>query len=551
MAHGMTGYGSSVHPAQAYDFVIIGAGTAGCLIANRLTESGKYSVLLVEAGKRQRHPALSIPLGVGHVWNNPKFNWNYKSQPEPGLGRREVYLPRGRLVGGSSAINAMNHVRGNRSDFDRWEELGLAGWGYEHVLPHFKRSENYISNKSRYRGHNGEMQVSEAHHADPLVASLMGSLASAGFEPVEDYNGPVQEGFGRAQFNIGDGRRRDSANSFLYPALQRQNLSLLTRTLVRKVLFSADRRAMGVEVEGAGKVRQISARREIIVCAGAYNSPKLLMESGIGAAGVLTGFGIEVFADLPGVGQNLFDHPKIAVEFGRTESSNVFDAMRMDRLFLSFAQAWLLRTGMATDPLVAAHLFAKSDPSLPTADLQILMRLFNPRLKPRLPFRPSNESDSFGFLSCLLNPKSRGWVRLKAPHVHTPPAICSNFLQAEEDVAALVRSIHIVRDIAAQPELADHSPGETLPGKNIAEDDALVQFVRETADTIFHPAGTCAMGAGTDGVVDVDLKVRQVRGLRVADASIMPLPVSGNTNAAVLMIAEKASEIILSAAQRQ
>ena len=362
MAHELTGYDSPVQPAQTYDFVIIGAGTAGCLIANRLTQSGKYSVLLVEAGKRQRHPAINIPLGVGHIWNNPKFNWNYKSQPEPGLGRREVYLPRGRLVGGSSAINAMNHVRGNRSDFDRWEDLGLVGWGFEHVLPHFKRSENYISNKSWYRGHNGEMQVSEAHHADPLVVSLMRGLTSAGFEPVEDYNGPVQEGFGRAQFNIGDGRRRDSATSFLYPALQRQNLSLLTKALVRKVLFSVDHRATGVQVDRAGNVQQILARREVIVCAGAYNSPKLLLASGIGPASDLTGFGIEMVADLSEVGQNLFDHPKIAVEFGRTKTSNVFDAMRMDRLFLSFAQAWLLRTGMATDPLVAANLFAKSDP---------------------------------------------------------------------------------------------------------------------------------------------------------------------------------------------
>jgi choline dehydrogenase len=351
----------------------------------------------------------------------------------------------------------------------------------------------------------------------------------------------VQDGFGRAQFNMNQGRRQDTASRFAIVAARHHGLRIFGNTVVNRILFSEQRRAVALVCVRDGRPLTIRARREIVLSAGAYGSPAIMLRSGIGPAEELAAVGIPLVSDQPFVGRNLFDHPRIALEYVRRNPSQIHKTLRYDRLIMALTRAALFGTGPATQPLAAAHLFARTRPALPAPNVQALFRLFNPRLRPRLPLAPPGEGDTFGFVICLLRPESRGQVKLAAPDPHAPPEIRHNFLASTEDLRQLVEGGRMLRTVASSPLLGEHADGEILPGDDCRSEDEWADFVRSTADTIFHPGGTCAMGT----VTDADLSVRGVTGLRIADASVMPLPVSGNTNAAVMMIAERASDLIL------
>ncbi|KFC66217.1 Glucose-methanol-choline oxidoreductase [Devosia sp. LC5] len=524
-----------------FDYLVVGAGTAGGLLASRLAADGRFTVALVEAGRRSANPLLSLPLGVGQVWNDPRYNWSYRSEPEPFLDGRELYLPRGKVLGGSSAINAMNHVRGNRHDYESWAALGLNGWSYDEILPYFLRSEDWRGSPSAMRGAGGPIAVSEPAQKDPIIDAVFASLRAAGHRHNRDYNGVVQDGFGRAQFNMSQGRRQDTGSRFVFPAARRQSLKVFGNTVADRIQFSEQGRAIAVDGVRDGLPLTIRARREIILSAGAYGSPAILLRSGIGPAEELAEHNIPLVANQPNVGRNLFDHPRIALEYVRRRPSQIHRTLRYDRLVMALARGTLFGTGPATQPLAAGHLFAHTRPGLPAPNVQALFRLFNPRLRPRWPFSPRGEADTFGFVICLLHPQSRGYVRLRARAPHAPPGIRHNFFASAEDLQQLVEGGRMLRAATTSPLLDDHAAGELYPGDDCQSDDEWADFVRSTADTIFHPGGTCAMGT----VTDADLSVRGVSGLRIADASVMPLPVSGNTNAAVMMVAERASDLIL------
>ena len=539
------------------DFVIVGAGSAGCLLADRLSADGRFRVVLVEAGRRWRDPLLSIPLGVGAVWKAARYNWSYRSQPEAALGGRRLFLPRGRLVGGSSMINAMNHVRGNAADFDAWAALGLPGWAAAEVLPLFRRLEDYAGpDPDALRGHGGPLAITEASHADPVVEAAFSAFAAAGHTALADYNGARQEGFGRAQFNLSGGRRLGADRAFLAPALRRANLRLLTGMRAEQLEIAPDGRATGVVCRRGGRRHVVTAGREVILAAGAFGSPALLLRSGLGPAADLARLGIPLRAHLPAVGANLWDHPRVAVEFRRRRPSQLSGAMRLDRLAVALARAALTGRGPASEPLAAAHLFARSRPGLPAPNLQFLLRLFNPALGPRLPFVPPAVSDAFGLVACLVHPASRGRVRLVSADPADPPAIETGILGARQDVEDLTEGFRMAQAFGSHPAFAAHHDGPLSPSSQLVDQGEIEAFLRASADTIFHPAGTCAMGpdgAGGhgQGAVDGTLRVRGVRGLRVVDASVMPLPVRGNIQAAVFMVAEKAAGLILDAGRVQ
>lgn len=526
-----------------FDFIIVGAGTAGCILASRLGASG-HTILVLEAGQRHANPLLKLPVGVGYVWNAPAYNWSYVSEPEHQLSMRTLNLPRGRLVGGSSAINAMNFVRGNRADFDGWKAMGLEGWSYDEMLPHFRRLESFEEATDDFRGGDGPVPVTVAAHDDPLVPALFSALGQLGYRQVADYNALEQVGFGRAQFNIAAGRRQDAASCFLHPALLRNNVQLITGALVHRIAIRGGR-AENVVFERDGELCTAIARREVILCAGAFNSPQILKLSGVGPTEELRSAGIEVVRESAGVGGNLIDHPRIAIDFERRRPSQIFRMLRADRLGMALARGWTLGTGPAVEPLAAAHLFAHSRQQQGAPDLQFLFRLFNPRLKIRMPFRVSNEPDCFGVVACLLNPKSRGTVSLRSADPHVAPAIRTNLLVEEEDRAVLTDALRTARRIGNHDLLRDHLAGEYGPSAATNDEASIADFVRQTVDTIFHPAGTCAMGTDDASPLTHALKVRGISGLRVADASAMPTPISGNINAAVMAVAERAADLVL------
>lgn len=503
-------------------------------------------MLLIEAGKKTRNPLSYIPMGVGAIWNNPRYNWSYRSEPEPALGGRRLYLPRGKVLGGSSVINAMNYVRGNPADFDAWAALGLPEWAHDNILPYFRRVERYHGDDpDGLRGDTGPLAITEANHPDPIVDALFEALAGQGYSSLSDYNGASQEGFGRAQFNIDRGKRQSSETSFLNRARRRPNLSVKTGAMVDRITFSADRRANGVTFRRHGRICAARAEREVVLAAGAYASPTILMRSGIGPGSHLSECGLETFADLPGVGRNLWDHPRIAVEYRRRTASYVAETLYYHRLITALIRCQLTGSGKASLPLAAAHLFSRSEPERTFPDIQYLFRLFNPALKPIYPWQAHSKPDTFGAVVCLVQPTSRGEVRLNGASLDAPPRIETRIADTEEDITALIRAARSISKVAGHPALSPHIAEQVLPGAECVSDASWRMFIRETADTIFHPAGTCAMDGSGKGVVDGELCVRTVQGLSVADASVMPLPVTGNIQAAVFMVAEKASDMIL------
>ncbi|HTV35108.1 MAG TPA: GMC family oxidoreductase N-terminal domain-containing protein [Xanthobacteraceae bacterium] len=526
--------------ANGYDYIIVGAGSAGCVLANRLSADGAASVLLLEAGGRDWHPYIHIPLGMGRMHEYGMFDWGYETEPEPNLNGRHIEAMRGKVLGGSSSINVMAYTRGNAGDYDRWAQKGARGWSYADVLPYFRRCETWEDGADPYRGGEGSLGTEFAKTKDALYDAWLAAAQACGYPLTSDYNGKQQEGFGRGQYTIRNGRRSSTANAFLKPARGRKNLTVATDVHVTRVLLEGTR-ADGVEYVQNGSTVRASAAREVILAAGAFNTPQLLMLSGIGPAEHLRQTGIEVAADLP-VGKNLQDHLGAYMTYTRPQPGSFHREMRFDRMAVSMVRAYLFGTGPGTVVPGGLHAFIKTRPELAVPDIEFMFR--GTSHDPRLWFplvRPAY-LDGYGIRPTLLHPDSRGEILLASADPKAPPRIVYKFFTAPNDLPTLREGFKRARELAFHKALDPFRGEEIGPGLKVKSDAEIDAWLKKVVITAHHPAGTCAMG--TDGVLEPDLKVRGIDRLRVCDASAMPDLVSAHINACVIMMADKASDII-------
>ncbi len=528
---------------NSFHTIIVGAGSAGCVLAGRLGEDTSRKILVLEAGSNDAHYLLSVPLGVAKVWNSARFNWSYNTEPEAQADNRRIYIPRGKVVGGSSSINMMAYVRGHREDYARWQRNGLAGWSYAEVLPYFRRAETFEDGANAYRGGAGPLHVHRGKAPDPIYDAFLAAAPDLGYAANEDYNGAEQEGFTRAQFTVKKGRRCSAAVAYLRPALARGNVELRTRVQVTRVLMEGTR-AVGVEYLRAGRRVEVRAEAEVILAAGAINTPQLLMLSGIGPAQHLQQHGIEARVDLAAVGQNHQDHPAGRINFNLAVPSKVRRELRLDRLAMSMLQAYCFGTGFASEPPSGMTAFVKSDAAQPIPDLQLFCVNASLRSNEWFPGWRAPAPDGLAFRTCHLRPESRGSIELASADPLAAPLIRNNFLSTPGDRKAQRESIKIARAIMATSAFKGLVGEEISPGAALRSDTDIDAYVRQSIDTIYHPLGACRMGSDADSVVDLEFRVRGTEGLRVVDASVMPDMVGGNINAPVMMIAEKASDII-------
>ena len=525
------------------DVVIVGGGSAGSVLASRLSEDEGARVLLIEAGGRDLHPFIHVPLGMGKMHEYQMFDWGYHTEPEPNMNGRTIEAMRGKVLGGSSSINVMAYTRGNRGDYDRWAQKGARGWSYADVVPYFRRCESWEGGENQWRGGAGPIGTEFAKTPDPLYDAWLDAARSAGFPVTDDYNGTRQEGFGRGQYTIRNGYRSSAATAYLKPARSRRNLSVETGAHVTRVLMQGTR-ATGVEfVRDGGDTVQVAADREVILAAGAFNTPPLLMLSGIGPAAHLREMGIKPVADLP-VGKNLQDHLASIIFFERRDNGTFHHDMRIDRMAVSMIRAYFFGTGPGTVVPGGLHAFVKTRPELAVPDIEFMFRgapaqphLWFPLLRPAY-------LDGYGIRPTLLHPDSRGEILLRSRDPRDPPRIVYNFFTAPDDLPRLREGFKRARDVAYQKAMEPYRGKELSPGPAVKTDAEIDAWLKRTAITAHHPCGTCAMGIGPDSVTDPELRPRGVESLRVVDASVMPDLVSAHINACVLMIAEKASDII-------
>jgi choline dehydrogenase len=530
-----------VPDSETFDYIIVGAGSAGCVLANRLTASGQYRVLLLEAGPNDSNPWLHIPLGYGRLFTDRRYNWCYATEPQPECHDRNVIAPRGRVLGGSSSINGLIYIRGQAEDFNHWRQLGNVGWSFDDVLPYFRQSEDNERGGNEWHGAGGPLGVSDARDLHPLAAAYVEAAQQCGYPRNGDFNGAVQEGAGYYQTTMRNGVRSSSAVAYLKPARRRANLKVVPGALATRILFEG-RRAVGIEYLAGNEPRRASANAEVIVASGAFNSPQLLQLSGIGPASLLQSLGIPVVADVSGVGDKLNDHFAGRIILRCKEPITLNDTVRsLSGKIAAGLRYAFTRRGDLTITAISAGCFLRAHPASATPDVQCSIALYSADTI-------GGELHAFPGVTgvcTLLRPESRGFVRIKSADPRAAPAIHPNYLAAQKDRDTLVAGVKAMRRIVQAPAMARHIAEEIEPGGRCDNDDDLLDFIRRRGSTTYHPVGTCRMGHDPNAVVDERLRVRGFRGLRVVDASIMPAVVSGNTNAATIMIGEKGADMIL------
>jgi choline dehydrogenase len=527
--------------SEAFDFIIVGAGSAGCVLADRLTASDRYRVLLLEAGPGNLHPWLHIPLGFGKLFSDRRYNWCYATEPQPECHNREVIAPRGKVLGGSSSINGLIYIRGQAEDFNYWRQLGNAGWSFDDVLPYFRKAEHNERGADEFHGTGGPLSVSDLRDRHPLAEAYVEAAVQCGYPRNDDFNGAGQEGAGYYQTTMRNGVRSSTAAGYLKSARRRTNLKIVSQALATRISFDG-RRATGVDYVVGNAKHSAQANVEVIVASGAFNSPQLLQLSGVGPASLLKSHGIDVIADAPGVGNDLNDHISGRIILRCKEPITLNDAVRSFGGKLTHGLHYVLtRRGYLAIPAVSSACFLRALPSSETPDSQCSISLFSAQTI-------GGELDPFPGVTgncVLLRPESRGYVRIKSADPRQAPAINPNYLATQKDRETIVAGVSAMRRIFQAPAMARHIAEEIEPGQQCDNDDELLDFIRRRGSTTYHPVGTCRMGQDQNAVVDERLRVRGFKGLRVVDASIMPAVVSGNTNAATIMIGEKGADMIL------
>ena len=530
---------------EAYDYIVLGAGSAGCVLANRLSAQANVRVLLVEAGPKDRNPWIHVPIGYYRTMENERINWGYETQASQHTFNRHINWPRGKVLGGCSSINGLVYVRGQMEDFDHWRELGNTGWGFDDVLPYFRRAEDATMDAidEEFHGYGGPLGVTRAS-AHPLCDAYIAAAAEAGIPRNTDYNGRSQEGAGYFQVTTRNGLRSSAAAAYLRPIRSRRNLTVKTDSMVRRLIING-RRVSGVEIEGkaaSGTTRQVSARREVLLCAGTIGSPQILQLSGIGDSNLLKSLGIQPVHHLPEVGENLQDHYTCSSKYRCTQPVTVNDEVAHWTSNVHIALRWLKdRGGPMSLSAGQVGVFARTNRELTTPDVQFHFLRFSAQSRGR----KLDAFPGFTVTVCQLRPESRGFVRVASSNHNDKPLIQPNYLAESKDCETMIAGMRLVRKVAGQPSLKFYIGEELKPGTKVADDDSLLDYVRQNGSTIFHPSSTCRMGTDQQAVVSPRLKVNGIDGLRVADASIMPALVSGNTNAACIMIGEKAADLVL------
>jgi 4-pyridoxate dehydrogenase len=534
---------------QSYDYIIVGAGSAGCTMAYRLGADPNLKILVLEAGGSDRSPMIKIPLTWGLILKNRYFDWGYFTHQESQMNHRQIECARGKIIGGSSSINGMAYARGAPEDYDGWcQDFGLTDWSYEKVLPFFKKSESWQDGANAWRGYGGPLHVSQMIYKDPLLDSFFQTVQEMGYSLNDDYNAQNIDGFAHMQTTIRNGKRWSAASAYLYPALKKGNVDVMTHVLVHKVKLQAGK-AVGVELSIDGKLQTIFANNEVILCAGVINSPQLLMLSGIGDPIELENHGIEINAAIPGVGKNLHDHIVCDVRWRRNDNGPLFEVLRYDRIFFDLIKTALLGTGLSGQVPAAAVGHIKSDKSLALADLQLILAAAPMNAGPHLHPLSRSYDDAYALKGVYLTPKSRGEIKLIDGNPRSKPKIIQNFIHHDVDRVTLRRMVKIMRSIGDKGRFAKHAKAEISPGPLVTTDDEIDVFIANNAITLHHPVGTCRMGSMGDpmSVINEKMQVNGVEGLRVVDGSSMPRVVRGPVNAPIIMMAEKIAESILMA----